>query len=182
MRILLFIFFVFYAQAAGLVSPVQNCRFEPHGGKDYQRRVHPITGQVHWHSGVDLVAPEGTPYLAPGDGVVTKAGFANSRCGYMIEIKHGPNLYSHSCHMKQGGFPSGIRPGVEIKKGQKVAEVGNTGGSRGPHAHFVVKTTPGFSNHMDPYIHVDNFCGVSRQQARGSSGRSNGAQPRRQAR
>lgn len=155
---------------ASMISPVSNCRFNPGSGGDYKMRKHPLMGTIHWHTGVDLTAPTGTPYVAPADGVITEAGFINGRCGYMIEIQHGPGLFTHSCHMKAGGFPPGIRRGVRVTRGQKVAEVGNTGTSRGPHAHFVVKTSSGFTTHMDPYKHVSQFCGVSRSAARGGGG------------
>ena len=156
-----------------LVSPVEasRCSFTPGGGKDYVVRTHPLLGTRHQHTGVDLSAAEGTPYMAPGDGVITAIRSQNSsdRCGQIIEIQHSENLFSHSCHMLEGGFPGDLRVGSRVTRGQVVGRIGNTGTSRGPHAHFVVKRRAGLGDgngHVDPYSYIESFCGVGRAQAR----------------
>ncbi len=102
-------------------------------GSGYGMRNDPFTGQMSMHSGVDFAAPVGTPIFAAAGGVVVAAEF-NPAYGNMVEIDHGKGLstmYAHTSHMlvKNGDF---------VRKGQKIAEVGTTGRSTGPHLHFEV--------------------------------------------
>ena len=96
-------------------------------------RIHPITGQIHFHRGLDIVAPWGTPIFAPADGVVT---FAGTRGGYGTTcfIEHGygyETRYGHCSKLH-------IKEGDKVKRGQIIAEVGSTGMSTGPHLHYEV--------------------------------------------
>jgi murein DD-endopeptidase MepM/ murein hydrolase activator NlpD len=150
-----------------LVSPVDHCNLSLNTNKDYGiRTTHPITGQKNkFHGGIDLGAPSGTPYRAPGDGIVTKAGKINGLCGYIIEIKHSDNLCTHSCHMHPKGFPRGIKPGVRVRQGQIVGRISDTGSADGAHAHFVTKRECGLDprDTIDPFSVITTFCGQTRQ-------------------
>lgn len=85
------------------------------------------------HAGIDLAAPEGTPYKAVHAGVVTAAGY-NGGYGYAITIKHSDGtemIYAHSRRLL-------VKAGDTVKAGQVIGEVGNTGYSYGTHLHLEV--------------------------------------------
>jgi murein DD-endopeptidase MepM/ murein hydrolase activator NlpD len=99
----------------------------------YGMRTDPFTGQVSMHTGVDFAAPVGTPILAAAGGVVVSAE-TRPDFGNMVEIDHGKGvstMYAHTSRML-------VKSGDIVRKGQKIAEVGTTGRSTGPHLHFEV--------------------------------------------
>ncbi|TAK90502.1 MAG: M23 family metallopeptidase [Burkholderiaceae bacterium] len=99
----------------------------------YGWRIDPFTGQAALHEGVDFVGPVGTPILAAANGVVITAEF-NPAFGNMVEIDHGNGLvtrYAHSSKLL-------VKSGDIVKRNQKIAEIGSTGRSTGPHLHFEV--------------------------------------------
>jgi murein DD-endopeptidase MepM/ murein hydrolase activator NlpD len=92
------------------------------------------------HEGVDLVAEQGTPVRAAGDGVVLGA---EPRGGYgnWIEIEHEPGAQAPELATVYGhlsSFAPGIVPGVRVKQGDVIGYVGSTGRSTGPHLHFEI--------------------------------------------
>jgi murein DD-endopeptidase MepM/ murein hydrolase activator NlpD len=102
-------------------------------GSGFGYRTDPITGERSMHTGVDFAAPIGTTIYAAAGGVVMAAE-RNPDFGNMVEIDHGHGLstmYAHTSRML-------VRPGDLVRKGQKIAEVGTTGRSTGPHLHFEV--------------------------------------------
>ncbi len=85
------------------------------------------------HAGIDLSAPEGTPYRAVHAGVVKSAGWMGGY-GYAVVIDHGngvETIYGHSSRLT-------VRQGQKVKAGDLIGEVGNTGYSYGAHLHFEV--------------------------------------------
>jgi murein DD-endopeptidase MepM/ murein hydrolase activator NlpD len=113
----------------------------PHGtplsvgfvGSGYGMRNDPFTGQMSMHTGEDFAAPVGTPIFAAAGGVVVSAEM-HADFGNMVEIDHGKGLstmYAHTSRML-------VKIGDFVRKGQKIAEVGTTGRSTGPHLHFEV--------------------------------------------
>jgi len=98
-------------------------------------RKHPIDGYNKMHKGTDFAAPEGTPIMASGDGVVVRAKWCG-RGGNCIKIKHNNTYSTIYAHMKN--FASGIRTGARVKQGQTIGFVGSTGKSTGPHLHYEV--------------------------------------------
>lgn len=97
----------------------------------YGNRVHPISGQIKFHDGIDLAAASGTPILAFGPGTVTMSGW-NGGYGNYISIDHGGGLMSFYGHCSA----LYVKKGVTVKAGQKIAAVGTTGSSTGNHLHF----------------------------------------------
>ena len=102
-------------------------------GSGYGSRIDPFTGRSAFHQGIDFSAPTGTDIQAAAGGVVITSewhpGFGN-----LVEIDHGNNLvtrYAHSSKII-------VKAGDLVKRGQKIAEVGSTGRSTGPHLHFEV--------------------------------------------
>ncbi|GAA2219268.1 M23 family metallopeptidase [Micromonospora olivasterospora] len=85
------------------------------------------------HTGVDLVAPEGTPYVAIHDGTVTKAGWFGGY-GYTVIVKHADGseaIYGHSSSLT-------VQEGQQVKAGDQLGLVGNTGHSYGSHLHLEI--------------------------------------------
>ncbi|MDO3412039.1 peptidoglycan DD-metalloendopeptidase family protein [Saccharibacillus sp. CPCC 101409] len=118
--------------SAAMLTPVDNYRMS----SGYGTRVHPITGKVKKHTGVDLAAPQGTDIHAAADGVVTVAQWWNGY-GNTVVIDHGNGVWSLYGHIRDGGLM--VTPGQTVKRGEKIAEVGSTGNSTGPHCHFEVR-------------------------------------------
>lgn len=100
----------------------------------FGQRIDPITGQSAMHEGIDFITQPGAPIVAAAGGVVIAAEWHHA-FGNMIEIDHGGEIvtrYAHSSVMN-------VKAGDIVKRGQKIAEVGSTGRSTGPHLHFEVR-------------------------------------------
>jgi len=98
-----------------------------------QKRWHPILQKYRAHLGIDYAASVGTPVKSAGSGRVLfvgqKGGYGNT-----IEVSHDSSYKTLYAHLN--GFAKGIRSGQNVKQGQVIAYVGNTGLSSGPHLHF----------------------------------------------
>jgi murein DD-endopeptidase MepM/ murein hydrolase activator NlpD len=96
-------------------------------------RASPFTGQPQRHTGIDLAAPPGTPIRAPADGVVT---FAGTLPGYgrAIVLTHGFGFKTFYGHNQQNT----VQKGQQVKRGQVIGTVGNSGYSTGAHLHYEV--------------------------------------------
>jgi len=105
-------------------------------------RIHPITGEYKGHHGIDIGrAPStstlyGADIVAAQDGIVLVATYV-SGYGNTIIINHGGGIWTLYGHIREGGLF--VKAGQKVKKGQKIAEVGSTGRSTGPHLHFEVR-------------------------------------------
>ncbi len=100
----------------------------------YGMREHPITGEYKLHSGVDIGAPYGTPIVAVDDGIVIKAE-EDKIYGKMVEIKHSNGLNTIYAH----GLQIIAKVGQNVKRGEEVLKVGNTGYTTGAHVHFEIR-------------------------------------------
>lgn len=96
-------------------------------------RMHPIFHRTLPHRGVDFAAPKGTPVMASGDGRITIAR-RNAASGRYIVIRHGREYTTKYLHLSR--FAKGIRPGVQVKQGQVIGYVGQSGWATGPHLHY----------------------------------------------
>jgi murein DD-endopeptidase MepM/ murein hydrolase activator NlpD len=96
-------------------------------------RLHPKYGDVRPHNGLDFTAPTGTPVYASGDGKVHMAYFSSSY-GNVIYIDHGFQFETRYAHLNRYI----VKDGEEIKRGQIIGYVGDTGTSVGPHLHYEV--------------------------------------------
>jgi murein DD-endopeptidase MepM/ murein hydrolase activator NlpD len=94
-------------------------------------RKDPIHGTERHHHGLDIAAPEGTDIRAVRDGVVR---FSDERGGYgqMIILDHGDGLETRYAHCSE----LIVKEGEKIRAGERIALVGSTGRSTGPHLHF----------------------------------------------
>tara|TARA_Y100000768_G_scaffold357440_1_gene312509 strand:- start:55 stop:1356 length:1302 start_codon:yes stop_codon:yes gene_type:complete len=112
-------------------TPINGARLSSSFGK----RKHPILGFTRLHAGTDFAAPKGTPIMASGDGIVTRAKWCGGG-GNCVKIKHNSKYQTVYAHMSK--FGRGIKKGVRVKQGQIIGYVGSTGLSTGPHLHYEV--------------------------------------------
>ena len=110
-------------------TPVPNANL----GSNFGWRIDPITGRSALHTGLDFPATPGTAIFAAAGGVVVTQEY-QSEYGNILEVDHGNDLISRYAHTSKVY----VKKGDLIKRGQKIAEVGNTGRSTGPHLHFEV--------------------------------------------
>jgi len=99
-----------------------------------ETRITSSSGGTKPHSGVDISVPQGTPVLAPADGVVSFAGW-ESDYGRLVCIDHGNGFSTMHGHLKE----IYVQPGDRVFKGQAFATVGISGNSTGPHLHYEVR-------------------------------------------
>ena len=102
-------------------------------GSGFGMRSDPFSGRTALHTGLDFPADTGTPILAAAGGVVLAANY-HPAYGHQLEIDHGNGLvtrYAHASKML-------VKAGDLVRRGQKVALVGTSGRSTGPHLHFEV--------------------------------------------
>ncbi|GFN32631.1 murein hydrolase activator EnvC family protein [Paenibacillus xylaniclasticus] len=99
-------------------------------------RIHPIYHTKKLHAGLDMAAPAGTNIYAAESGVVITAGWTNGY-GYTVILDHGNGLWTLYGHIRKGGIK--VKVGDNVKRGEKIAEVGSTGNSTGNHLHFEVR-------------------------------------------
>ena len=112
-------------------------------------RTHPITGVYKLHTGVDIGAPRGVQFIAANDGIVTYAGY-NTAYGNMVIVDHGggiTTLYAHGDRIL-------VNVGDSIYQGNPVLEVGTTGYSTGPHAHFEVRIN---GQYVEPLNYITSY-------------------------
>ncbi len=108
----------------------------------------PLGSCAHFHQGIDIVAPYGTPVRASGDGVVAYIGW-NYADGpdpaWIVIIAHSSGLQTWYAHMT-AAYPGNIHQGSMVKAGQVIGHEGNTGHSTGAHLHWAVMLNGDFVN------------------------------------
>ena len=119
------------AKKALMKTPINGARLSSRFGM----RKHPILGFNKLHRGTDFAAPEGTPVMASGDGIVIRSRWCGGG-GNCVKIKHNSTYSTVYAHLSK--FASGIKEGVRVKQGRVIGYVGSTGMSTGPHLHYEV--------------------------------------------
>lgn len=112
--------------------------------------VWPVTGRISgrfgsqrvyrgepgsYHSGIDIAPGDGTPFVAPADGVVTLAVQGFSLEGNLLIVDHGAGLNSAFLHLSQIDVAEGDR----VRQGQVLGRIGSSGRATGPHLHWSLK-------------------------------------------
>ena len=105
-------------------------------------------GFGHGHTGIDLMAPYGSPIRAAAGGTVVYAGWYFAY-GNIVDIRHADGLITRYAHMS--GFATGIAPGVPVAAGAVIGRVGMTGRAHGSHVHFEVRID-GHAVDPKPYL------------------------------
>lgn len=125
----------------------------------YGHRISPFTKARDFHAGIDLAAATGTPIYAPADGFVSWAGLYPLkknvgwwRYGNLVVITHGERFLTFYGHCED----IHVKYGDEVKQGDLIATVGNTGWSTNPHLHYEVRkvTEGGTFKPADPRVYI----------------------------
>ena len=112
------------------IGPIEN--WQNHITSEFGYRIDPFNGSTKYHNGMDIAVPIGTPIYAAAGGTVISSKKLNTGYGHYIVINHGgqlTTLYAHCSKLF-------VSEGDTVKRGDKIAEVGTTGRSTGPHLHF----------------------------------------------
>jgi len=125
----------------------------------YGTRTSPFTKEIDFHAGIDLAAPVGTPIYAPADGVVAFAGrypLKQSvgwwRYGNLVAMKNGDRFITLFGHCDE----ISVRAGDQVKQGDVIGTVGNSGWSTNPHLHYEIRRLEddGEYKPVDPRIYI----------------------------
>lgn len=98
------------------------------------KRRNPVLKQEEFHDGLDIAAAEGTDVVAVKSGSVTAVRKSDT-LGLVLEYETQDGFFIRYAHLEKVL----VEKGEQIKQGQVVAKVGNTGLSTGPHLHYTVK-------------------------------------------
>lgn len=100
----------------------------------FEDRIHPITGQLIPHNGVDFAAPAGTPIISIDAGIVLEAGWHDKgQLGYFVKIQTTNGDIAIYGHMLE---KPAVNAGDQVKQGTLLGYVGSTGQSSGNHLHY----------------------------------------------
>lgn len=113
-----------------------------YNSSSYGWRIDPFNGNKAFHEGLDFTASTGTPIYAAAGGIVSSAE-QTPDYGKIVKIDHGSGLETRYAHASK----LTVKAGDRVEKGQKVAEVGSTGRSTGPHLHYEIRLN---GNPLDP--------------------------------
>lgn len=113
---------------------------------DFGYREHPTEGEERFHYGVDLAADAGTEVRCFADGTVTAVGDSSSYGRYCVVSHEGgySTLYAHCSRIT-------VSSGAAARRGEKIAEVGETGMATGPHLHFELQRD---GTYLNPVYYV----------------------------
>ena len=115
------------------IQPIANKQLQALAS-GYGMRIHPIYKVKKMHTGIDFAASIGTPIYATADGKVEEVSIKYSGYGKTIVIDHGFGYKTRYAHMHDFA----IRQGQNVKRGELIGYVGNTGISTAPHLHYEV--------------------------------------------
>jgi len=96
-------------------------------------RISPFTGRREFHKGFDIANRKGTPIVATADGVISFSG-KKGLLGNALYIDHGHGMVTRYGHLDK----ILVKRGKSVKRGDKIATMGNTGRSTGPHVHYEI--------------------------------------------
>lgn len=113
----------------------------------YGHREHPRSGRPHFHSGVDLSVPQGSPVTATADGIVSFSGWTGGG-GNTVVIEHGHGFSTAYAHNQKNL----VKVGQRVKKLEAIAISGSTGVSTGPHVHYEIWKN---GHHVNPAAYLE---------------------------
>ncbi len=96
-------------------------------------RTSPFTGLQVFHKGIDIANRKGQPVISTADGIVTFTG-PKGFLGNTVIIDHGHGMTTRYAHLSEFF----VKKGAKVKRGDKIAEIGNTGRTTGTHLHYEV--------------------------------------------
>jgi murein DD-endopeptidase MepM/ murein hydrolase activator NlpD len=110
----------------------------------FGQRISPFTGRRQFHAGIDIASAPGAAVVAPADGRVEFVG-AKGPLGNTVLIDHGYGIRTQYGHNQK----ILVKRGDVVERGQKIALVGSTGRSTGPHLHYTVEVNGKAVNPID---------------------------------
>jgi len=117
---------IYFATPMGF--PVEGRISSPYG-----KRKHPLSGEIEFHSGMDISANPGNPVRATADGIVSFSGWSGVN-GYLVVLEHGHGFSTCYAHNKKNN----VKVGQKVKRNDVIGYVGTTGSSTGPHVHYEI--------------------------------------------
>ena len=117
---------IYFATPKGL--PVEG-----HISSPYGKRIHPMTGEIEFHTGLDVSSEPGNPVHATADGIVSFSGWSGGN-GYLVVLEHGHGFSTFYAHNRKNI----VKVGQKVKRGDVISYVGTTGSSTGPHVHYEI--------------------------------------------
>lgn len=130
------------------ITPVQS-NLQTEKPSEYGMRTHPVSKKQKLHTGIDFIAPLGTPVLATADGEVISVEKDAKKYGNRIIIQHTNQITTSYAHLQN----MHVTIGQKVKQKDQIGTVGNTGASVNPHLHYEVSV-----NHIkvDPSKFLSN--------------------------
>lgn len=119
------------------ICPIQGWLTSYYGWRDS-----PFSGEREFHSGIDIASLENAPVFAPADGTVV-AYYKSGGYGNVMVINHGFGIKTRYSHLSKPA----VTIGKAVKKGKKIAYVGNSGQSTGSHLHYEIIVN---GSHVNP--------------------------------
>ncbi|WED22280.1 M23 family metallopeptidase [Vibrio sp. JC009] len=110
----------------------------------FGRRLNPVTGKRHFHTGIDLTCKRGEPIYTPADGVVETVRPSKKGFGNFLILRHSFGFSTSYAHLK--GFK--VKKGQFVSKGEQIALCGNSGTSTGAHLHYEIRF---LGRYLNPY-------------------------------
>jgi murein DD-endopeptidase MepM/ murein hydrolase activator NlpD len=110
----------------------------------FGNRISPFTNRRQFHAGIDIAGARGTSVIAPAN---AKVAFAGKRgpLGNAVILDHGHGVRTIYGHTEEVF----VKRGEQVERGQKIASLGNSGRSTGPHLHYVVEVEGKARNPLD---------------------------------
>jgi len=144
------------------VPPLAPDPVKVHLSSGFGYRTDPVYGGGENHGGQDFATSIGTPVYSTGDGVVIQAEYKSNGYGNQIVIDHGYGYQTRYAHLSV----ISVVEGMQVKRGELIGKVGNTGKSTGPHLHYEVvyrgnRVNP--MNYMDFKMPVDEYLSMTEQ-------------------
>lgn len=116
-----------------MLVPVPDLKFAQVGAS-VGKKMDPFYKVLTMHTGIDLIAGQGTPVIATADGVVLDVKRSGKGPGNVVEIGHDGGYRTLYAHLQD----IVVRKGERVKAGRKIANVGMSGNSFAPHLHYEV--------------------------------------------
>ena len=137
-------------QSGEFAQPIPNVQVN----SNYGVRIHPITGEVSNHQGVDFACSSPEPIYAAKEGKVVYAEFPsshpNNTYGNIIVIQHKNNLFTAYAHLSR----IGVKVGQEVRQLEVIGQCGSTGRSTGDHLHFEIHADQKFGTRLNPMLYL----------------------------
>ncbi|MDH5180836.1 MAG: peptidoglycan DD-metalloendopeptidase family protein [Gammaproteobacteria bacterium] len=129
---------------SNFILPVKGRLTSPFGLKRIYNKQY---DRIRRHTGLDIAAPTGTPVIAPARAKVIRIG-DYFFTGNTVFLDHGQGLLSMYCHLSKVS----VKEGDELKRGDRIGDVGSTGRVNGPHLHWVISLN---NTKVEPKLFID---------------------------